>query len=270
LKKLLAELWTEHRREFLFSVGMACFLVTGLLAWALPKNSEPLSASASAPTPVPAQAERTEKTVPAVSPAPQNNTPPKFESGEEENIESEPDEKKADERRQDDRWFLYITGSVRNPGVYQLPPDARLVHLIEAAGGMNSLADPVAVNLAAPLEDGIHVHIPKKGERTSEQTTILEVPLLPSAVPGRQPEPRGLRAAESRGNQTSSSAVIDVNRATEGELTALKGIGPVLAKNIVEYRRKNGPFKNIEELTRVKGIGLKKLEGFRDRAVARP
>jgi competence protein ComEA len=194
-----------------------------------------------------------------------DNPPPELEGGEEESIESEPGEK-----QRDDRWFLYITGSVRNPGVYRLPPDARLVHLIEAAGGMNSLADSVAVNLAAPLEDGIHVHIPKKGERTSEQTTILEVPLLPAAVPGRQPKPRGLRAAESRENQTSSSAVIDVNRATEGELTVLKGIGPVLAKNIVEYRRKNGPFKNIEELTRVKGIGLKKLEGFRDRAVARP
>ena len=53
-------------------------------------------------------------------------------------------------------------------------------------------------------------------------------------------------------------------------MTGLKGIGPVLAKSIVEYRRKNGPFKSVEELVRVKGIGLKKLEGFRDRVVARP
>jgi competence protein ComEA len=53
-------------------------------------------------------------------------------------------------------------------------------------------------------------------------------------------------------------------------LIALKGIGPALAKSIVEYRRKNGPFKSVEDLVRVKGIGLKKLEGFRGRVVVRP
>jgi competence protein ComEA len=175
------------------------------------------------------------------------------------------------------------------PGVYRLSPGARLVHLVEAAGGMNNFADPAAVNLAAPLEDGMHVHIPKKGERTPEQPVILDIPLAPVVTPGQPRESRGNEPHEPRGsnsregkpregkspgartgNRAFSEAPIDVNRATEEELIALKGIGPVLAKSIVEYRRKNGPFKSIDDLILVRGIGAKKLEGFRDRAVARP
>jgi len=53
---------------------------------------------------------------------------------------------------------------------------------------------------------------------------------------------------------------IDINQATAEELEKLPGVGPKIAKNIIEYREKNGPFKAIEELLKVKGIGPKKLE----------
>jgi len=53
---------------------------------------------------------------------------------------------------------------------------------------------------------------------------------------------------------------IDINQATAEELEKLPGIGPKIAKNIIEYREKNGPFKSIEELLKVKGVGPKKLE----------
>ena len=52
---------------------------------------------------------------------------------------------------------------------------------------------------------------------------------------------------------------LDVNAATESELSSLRGIGPVLAKRIVDYRCENGPFICIEELLNVKGIGPKTL-----------
>jgi len=53
----------------------------------------------------------------------------------------------------------------------------------------------------------------------------------------------------------SAWAAIDLNAATQSELEAVKGIGPAKAKKIVEYRQKNGPFKNVDGLAEVKGFG---------------
>ena len=56
---------------------------------------------------------------------------------------------------------------------------------------------------------------------------------------------------------------IDLNSATWVEWSQLPGIGPVLARRIVQDREDNGPFGSIKDLTRVKGIGPKKLEDMR-------
>ncbi len=60
---------------------------------------------------------------------------------------------------------------------------------------------------------------------------------------------------------------IDINKATADELTEIKGIGTELASRIVSYRETNGPFKSINDLTKVKGIGEKKLEKIKDQIV---
>lgn len=55
---------------------------------------------------------------------------------------------------------------------------------------------------------------------------------------------------------------ININTASQGTLELLPGVGPVLAKSIIDYRQKNGPFKTKEELSRIKGIGKKKLQAI--------
>lgn len=52
-----------------------------------------------------------------------------------------------------------------------------------------------------------------------------------------------------------SSFAVDLNKATQAELEALKGIGEVKAKAIIDYRTKNGPFKSADDLDKVKGVG---------------
>ena len=52
-----------------------------------------------------------------------------------------------------------------------------------------------------------------------------------------------------------STFAVDLNKATQAELEALKGIGPVKAKAIIEYRNKNGSFKSADDLEKVKGVG---------------
>lgn len=62
---------------------------------------------------------------------------------------------------------------------------------------------------------------------------------------------------------SAALAAVNLNTATEAELDTLPGIGPATAKAIVEYRTANGPFKSVEDLKKVKGIGDKKLERLR-------
>lgn len=64
------------------------------------------------------------------------------------------------------------------------------------------------------------------------------------------PEPRANVAPRS----------VDVNAATFNDLVRLPGIGPVMAKRIIEYREANGPFKRLQDLRHVKGIGAKTYE----------
>jgi len=63
----------------------------------------------------------------------------------------------------------------------------------------------------------------------------------------------------------AKAALVNVNAASAEELTTLPGIGPSYAKRIIDYREKNGPFKRVEDLLNVQGIGEKTLEKIRDR-----
>ncbi|MBV8680623.1 MAG: helix-hairpin-helix domain-containing protein [Aquitalea sp.] len=61
----------------------------------------------------------------------------------------------------------------------------------------------------------------------------------------------------------SALAAVNINTATQQQLESLNGIGPVKAKAILDYRTKNGPFKSVDDLKKVSGIGDKTLEKLR-------
>ncbi len=158
-------------------------------------------------------------------------------------------------------WVLYITGAVRSPGVYRLPPGARAYQLVERAGGLRPDADSVSINLAMALGDGMHVHVPAA-------LSVAKGGTPPSA---RAETPKTNVVAGETGGRTfrAAGAPVDINTATNGELEQLPGIGPKIAAAIVEHRSTNGPFRSIEDLQLVKGIGPKKLEALRNSIVVK-
>lgn len=134
---------------------------------------------------------------------------------------------------------VHVAGAVVNPGVYTLRVGARVVDALAAAGGAAADAQPDAVNLAAPLVDGVRVYVPRQGE-----------PVPATAVVG--PVSSGAPAGP-----------IDLNGATVDLLDTLPGVGPATAAAIVAYRTDHGPFASVDDLAKVRGIGPAKLEAIR-------
>jgi competence protein ComEA len=153
---------------------------------------------------------------------------------------------------------VYISGAVNRPGVYSLPPGARIADAVQAAGGTLPVADLDAVNLAARLADEDHIIIPRKGE--APPAPVQSNPRQSGVRSGPNPTP----APASAPTSASRGSKINVNTATAAELEALPGIGPALAARIVAYRQANGPFHSVEELRRVQGIGEAILARIRD------
>ncbi len=148
-------------------------------------------------------------------------------------------------------WYVYVTGAVKSPGVYKLSEDSRIFQAIDAAGGFTSRADDTSLNLAEPLADGVHVHVATKGERNNNQQNNSV------RIPGVQQNNFVVTAPSGNGN------LVDINNASESELQRLNGIGPALAKRIIDYRQTHGNFTRPEDLLRVSGIGQAKLNNIR-------
>jgi competence protein ComEA len=75
----------------------------------------------------------------------------------------------------------------------------------------------------------------------------------------------GQKKDDDGAGKKATSAVVNINSATPGELETLPGIGARTAQRIVEYRQKNGGFKKIEELMNVQGVGEKSFLKIKDR-----
>ncbi|MCS6828643.1 MAG: ComEA family DNA-binding protein, partial [Caldilinea sp.] len=136
---------------------------------------------------------------------------------------------------------VYVSGAVEAPGVFTLPPEARIVDAVTAAGGLREDADPARINLAARLFDAAQVHVPALGEPSGHGAPAGLSGLLPTPTPQMR----------SVGVELSSQGLIDLNTATRAELESLPGIGPSKAQAIIDNR----PYATVDQLERVPGIG---------------
>lgn len=142
-----------------------------------------------------------------------------------------------------------VSGAVRKPGVYKLPIKSRVIDAIQIAGDTVGQADLSELNLARKLEDGEKIFVPFSVNVSIYQKETLQSEKI-------QPREEIIT--------TEKPKKININTASVQELDSLPGIGPVIAKRIVEYRLKFGKFRRIEDIKNVKGIGEKKFNDIRN------
>lgn len=133
------------------------------------------------------------------------------------------------------KLVIDVAGKVRRPGIVTLPAGSRVHDAIAAAGGVEPRVDTSGLNLARKLTDGEQI-------------------LVGVSAVGGVSEP---------GTGAPGSGAMNLNTATPEQLEELPGIGPVTAAAIVHWRTENGPFKRVEDLLEVTGIGEKTLEQLR-------
>ncbi|NLJ78646.1 MAG: hypothetical protein GX329_04725 [Tissierellia bacterium] len=153
------------------------------------------------------------------------------------NMDIEPDE---EEEREEGPIMIHISGQVNNPGLVELEMGARVIDAVNLAGGLKREADLDRMNLAKKLIDEEKIYIPAIGEE--------EIPIAAETLMGSQ----GLEASNPK---------ININIATKEELMTLPGIGEVTAGKILDYRE-GSPFKIIDDIKNVSGIGEKKFEAI--------
>jgi competence protein ComEA len=131
---------------------------------------------------------------------------------------------------------VHVAGAVHDPGVYRMRAGARVAAAVARAGGATRRADLTQVNLAAKVEDGRQIVVPRS----------VAAPAAGGAAPAQPGVP------------------LNLNTATLEQLDELSGIGPATAQKILDYREEHGGFGSVEELGQVPGIGDVRLASLRE------
>jgi len=131
----------------------------------------------------------------------------------------------------DNQWWVDVKGAVKRPGIYAVHQNQRITDAIKLAGGVTKDADLQQCNQAIKLQDEMIVHIPVKGEQ---------------------------KDSEAISSNEEANQKINLNKASEQELTTLPGVGLKRAQDIIVFREQNA-FKQIDDLGKVPGIGPKML-----------
>ena len=161
-----------------------------------------------------------------------------------------------------EKIIIYVAGAVKNEGIYELDENSRIADCIEKAGGLTEDANIKDINLAYVLEDGMKVYIPKNSDKNEiKDETCTYVSKENGNVDMNASTSKNTGVSK---NTSTQSNKININTATQTELETLPGIGPSTAIKIINYRKENGKFANIEDIKKVSGIGDSKYAQIKD------
>ena len=166
----------------------------------------------------------------------------------------EPIKNTKPEKVEEKKYKVDIKGQINNPGIYEVVISSRVIDVINLAGGLTVNADTSVINLSKKVLDEMIIIVYSKEEVTNfKKTKEIEQQVQNQCV---QKDENSLKndACISSNNNISTNKIW-INNATKEELMTLPGIGESKAKDIIDYRTKNGPFKKLEDLKNIPGIG---------------
>lgn len=161
-------------------------------------------------------------------------------------------ETKEKEEEQENFIIIHITGEIKTPGIIKIKENSRLADAIEAAGGLTENADINKINLAYIISDGQKIYIPNINDKTEDYVNS-----------------EAGNGVIIENMESNNKKLVNINTATQAELETLTGIGASTALKIINYRKENGKFNNIEEIKNVSGIGEAKYEVIKNNICVR-
>ena len=149
-----------------------------------------------------------------------------------------------------------VKGAVKEPKVYILEEDATVEDAIKMAGGLIDGGITSNINLSKKLKDEMVVYVFTQAEldkENSQNEIVCEVPKCECETIKVSGDT--IINKNDSNKAESSNGLISINDASLEDLMTLDGIGNSKALAIINYRNENGPFKSIEEIKNVSGIG---------------
>lgn len=157
------------------------------------------------------------------------------------------------EKVEKEMYKVDIKGEVLTPGIYSLDSNKRVIDVIEMSGGLTENADTSVINLSKKIKDEMVIIIYSKSEvKEFEKTKEIEFQIQEKCI---QKDENSLKNDACISTDSKTNGKISINTGTKEELMTLSGIGESKAQDIIKYREENGPFKTIEDIKNVSGIG---------------
>lgn len=157
------------------------------------------------------------------------------------------------------KYKVDIKGMIKNPGVYELEENSRVIDVINKAGGLIDSASTEYINLSKKISDEMVIIIYSKEDinkfkDTDKNTIYIKYECdCPDNINDACISDKDV--VNTVTSDSSNDKLVSINNGTIEELMTLSGIGESKAKAIIEYREKNGEFKKIEDIINVSGIG---------------
>lgn len=134
-------------------------------------------------------------------------------------------------------YIVYVCGEVKEPGVYEIYEQSRVIDAINAAGGVNSEASVECLNLASYVSDGEKIYVPSIDEEA-----------------GTDMSTGSINSGNNETEKPQGTVKINLNTADKTSLMTIPGVGESKANKIIAYREEHGKFLKPEDLMLVSGI----------------